>query len=298
MLYLFGLIFVGGLSMTSRKTLANHILRCDPLDPLGGAFKLLALDLYFDDMSSALDVSSQSGIVSSLHLFHEYSLLMRDAALDKAPWDSPGLCTLFQIKKDGEEVQTKPGTFIYEGSMRGGLSRPEEQLEHSVVSFSREKFSQNINHLLWERLNTRTSEKDRLSRLSIFDPCIWSTLRRTCHFDHSASHHLDNSWFNRRVRFHLQQVMILDNLHAFGRTEFPERIKSQRRLLGALENAMNSILYLTGSITSLNEDLIPEAADGFVTVKRWAFDVLYKLDPSREELQGAFPYETCTRLSP
>ena len=51
---------------------------------------------------------------------------------------------------------------------------------------------------------------------------------------------------------------------------------------------MNSILYLTGSITSLNEDLIPEAADGFVTVKRWAFDVLYKLDPSREELQGVF----------
>jgi hypothetical protein len=103
------------MSTNSRKALANYILRCDPLDK---ASKLLALDFYFDDMSSALDVSSQAGIVSSLHLFHEYSLLMRDCALEKAPLDSPWFCTLFQIERDGEEVRTMPGTFVYEGSMR------------------------------------------------------------------------------------------------------------------------------------------------------------------------------------
>jgi hypothetical protein len=51
---------------------------------------------------------------------------------------------------------------------------------------------------------------------------------------------------------------------------------------------MNPISYLNGSIASLNQDLIPEAAGGFVTVQRWAFDVLYKLNPSRDDLQGAF----------
>lgn len=51
---------------------------------------------------------------------------------------------------------------------------------------------------------------------------------------------------------------------------------------------MNPLSYLNGSISSLNRDLIPEVADGFVTVKRWAFDVLYKLNPSRDELQGEF----------
>ncbi|KAH9065003.1 hypothetical protein EDB87DRAFT_1574726 [Lactarius vividus] len=290
MFYLFERIFLGGMSTTSRKTLASYILRCDPLDR---ASRLLALDLYFDDMSSALDVSSQSGIVSSLRLFHEYSLLMKDGALDKAPWDSPWLCMLLQIEGDGEDVRMKPGTFLYEGYMRADSPQLEEQLEvqHSAVSDSltREKFSENANRLLWERLNTRISEKDRLSsRLSIFDPCIQLTLHRTCRSEHSASHCLDESWFNGRVRFHLQQVMILDNLHAFGRTEFPERMKSQRRLLGALENALNPLSYLNGSISSLNKDLIPEAADGFVTVQRWAFDVLYKLNPSRDDLQGAF----------
>lgn len=55
-----------------------------------------------------------------------------------------------------------------------------------------------------------------------------------------------------------------------------------------MENALNPLSYLSGSIVALNEDLIPEAADGFGTVKRWAFDVLYTLNPSRDELQGAF----------
>src|SRR6266404_9299767 len=73
--------------MRSRETLAKCILRRDALDK---ASNLLALDFYFDDMSSVLDLSSQSGIVSSHHLFHEYSVLMRDAALIKAPLDSPG----------------------------------------------------------------------------------------------------------------------------------------------------------------------------------------------------------------
>ena len=221
------------MSSNSRKTLAGYILRCDPLDK---ASKLLALDFYFDDMSSALDVSSQAGIVSSLHLFHEYSLLMRDSALEKAPLDSPWLCTLFQIERDGEDVRMKPETFVYEGSTRGSSPRPEDQLEHSAVSLSYDNFSENINRLLWERLHTRISEKDRISsRLSIFDPCMHVTLNWPCGSNHSVSHRLDESWFNHRVRFHLQQVMILDNLHSFGRTEFRERMPSQRFVIAHIQ---------------------------------------------------------------
>ena len=61
-----------------------------------------------------------------------------------------------------------------------------------------------------------------------------------------------------------------------------------RRLLNTLENALNPLLSHSGSISVLVEDLIPEAAYGFSTVKRWAFDVLYTLNPSKPELQGAF----------
>ncbi|KAI9436975.1 hypothetical protein H4582DRAFT_1816019 [Lactarius indigo] len=261
-----------------RKTLIDNILHCDPLDKV---FKLLALDFYFDDMSSALDVSSQSGFLSSLQLFHEYSLLMKDGALEKAPWNSPWLCTLFQIERYGEKVRIKSGTLLYEHCMRGGSSRPKEQ-----ITLSRQMFSKSLNRLLWERLNTRISEKDRVSSsLSLFDPCVQPqpTLHETC-----CSHHLDESWFNRRVRFHLQHVMILDNLYAFDLTNDPERMESQRHLLGALESALNPLYHLSGSLASLKKDLIPEAADAFATVQRWALDVLSNLDPSQDVYQGAF----------
>ena len=66
-----------------------------------------------------------------------------------------------------------------------------------------------------------------------------------------------------------------------------------RRLLGTLENALNPLLYLSGSISTLNEDTIKEATDGLLTVKRWAFDVLYKLNPSIEGLQGEFLTNLC-----
>jgi hypothetical protein len=61
-----------------------------------------------------------------------------------------------------------------------------------------------------------------------------------------------------------------------------------RDMLNALGNALNPLLHLSGTISILNENLIPEAADGFSTVKRWAFDILYALEPSRLNLQGAF----------
>ena len=81
----------------------------------------------------------------------------------------------------------------------------------------------------------------------------------------------------------------VSNNHSSG----AESISHVRRLLGTLENALNPLLYLSGSIFTLNEDLIKEAKDGFLTVKRWAFDVLYTLNPSREELQGAFLTNLC-----
>ena len=216
------------MSTTFRRTLAYDILHSDCPDR---AFKLLALDFYFDDMPLALDVSSRSGVLSSLRLFYEYSHCMRDAALDKAPWNSPWLCTLFQIETSGEKVRMKPGTLLYEHFKRERSSPKKVQSNNSarLTKLSCEVFCENLKRLLGERLNTRISEKDRISsRLSCFDPCTQLTLRQTCDSNHSASHLLDESWFNQRVRFHLQQVMILDNLHAFGLTDFSERMTSQR----------------------------------------------------------------------
>ena len=184
-------------------------------------------------MSSALDVSSQAGILSSLELFYEYSLLMRDAALDKAPWDSPWLSQLFQFEKDGEGIRIKPNTFLYEECRTRGPSSSQsvEDLEPSTAaSLSREELTRNLGRFLAERLRSRIAAKDRiLSRLRLFNPCVQLVLYGSCRGEHSAAHELDESWFSRRVRFNLQYIMTLDNLHAFDLVDdFPARIKSRR----------------------------------------------------------------------
>jgi hypothetical protein len=219
-------------SANTQKILSNHILRHESLR-LDKAIKLLALDFLFDDMSTALDVSSQTGIVSSLEHFYEYSLLIKDAALDKTPWDSPWLSKLFQFEKDGEDIRIRPDTFlhkIYETSQSSSPTMEHLSREPSAVSLSREEFIQSLRRLLSERLASRIREKDRVtSRIRLFDPCIQLILYGSCRGEHPASHELDKGWFNRRARFHLQHIVILDNLHAVNiADDFPSRMKSQR----------------------------------------------------------------------
>jgi hypothetical protein len=229
-LFIFRLIFQDLKSTNAQKILSNHVLRCESLS-LDKAVRLLALDFFFDDKSSALDTSSQTGIVSSLELLYQYSDLIREAAVDKAPWDSPWLSTLFQFEKDGERIRIRPGTFIYKGyRTRGSSSEPEKHQEHLAKSVSREEFTQNLSRLLAERLYSRIKDKDSMtSRLRLFDPCIQQIIYGSCRSDHSAPHQLDEAWFNRRARYHLQHIMILDNLYAFGLLDdFPARVKSQR----------------------------------------------------------------------
>jgi hypothetical protein len=218
-------------SKTTQRILSNHVLRSESLKS-NKAIRLLALDFLFDDMSSALDASSQAGTISSLELFYEYSRLIRDAALDKAPWDSTWLTALFQFEKNGEGIQIRPETALYEDHITrepspGQLTGLQE---HFAVSLSREEFTRHLSMLLSERLRSRIAAKARiLLRLRLFDPCIQLVLHGTCRGDHSASHQLDEEWFNRRARFHLLNIMILENLHAFDPLiSFRSRIWSQR----------------------------------------------------------------------
>lgn len=195
------------------------------------AIRLLALDHLFDDMSSALDVSSQAGTISSLELFYEYSCLIKDAALDKAPWDSPWLTTLFQFEKNGEGILIRPETALYENHrIREAPGQSMDLQESSTLSLSREEFTRDLSMLLSERLRSRVATMARiLSHLHLFDPCTQLVLHGTCRDDHIASHQLDEEWFNRRARFHLLRIMILENLHTSDPlVTFRGRIWSQR----------------------------------------------------------------------
>lgn len=224
-------------SKITQTILSKNILRSESLKT-EKAIRLMALDFLFDDMSSALDVSSQIGALSSLELFYEYSLLMRDAALDKAPWDSSWLNTLFQFEMDGEGIRIRPESVLYEDyRTRAPFSiRLKKLQEPPALTMSREDFTHHLNLLLSERLKSRIEAMDRILakgpvsfRLRLFDPCIELVLHGKCDDNHPTAHELDESWFNRRARFYLQRIMILDNLYAFDHLgNFDSRIRGQR----------------------------------------------------------------------
>jgi len=233
-LFIFRLIFQEVKSAKAYKILSNYVLRCESLklDSQARAVRLLAFDYVYDDVSLSFDTSSQDGVVSSMELFQQYSLLIRDVAVDKTPWDSPWLMTLFQFERDGENVRIRPGTFLYQDYRTREPSpyQSAEDLGHATVTLSREEFAQNLSHALSVRLYSRIKDKDRtMSRLRLFDPCIPIVVHGSCRGGHSAAHELDVAWFNRRARYHLHHIMILDNLYAFGLLDdFPSRVRNQR----------------------------------------------------------------------
>jgi len=233
-LFIFRLIFQEVKLAKAYKILSNYVLRCESLslDSQARAVRLLVFDYVFDDVSLAFDTSSQDGVVSSMELFHQYSLLIKDVAMDKTPWDSSWLMTLFQFEKDGEGVRIRPGTFLYEDywTREPSPNQSAEDLGHGAVTLSREEFAQNLSRALSERLYSRIRDKERTtSRLHLFDPCIPVIINGACRGGHSAAHELDVAWFNRRARYHLQHIIILDNLYAFGLlVDISVRIRNQR----------------------------------------------------------------------
>ena len=173
---------------------------------LNNAIKLFSLDCLFDDIRTIARNSRQSEAVSILDLFRQYSLLMREAALERTPWEVPWLRALFQFKKDGLRINIRPGTF---------LSRGFEKSSTSSVSPLPSEFLSHMRRLLLDRLYTRMMKQDCVfASLTVFDSYIRFVPNdsENNQGDHLDSGPLAEKWFNLRIRVHLQRIIIFDNV--------------------------------------------------------------------------------------
>jgi hypothetical protein len=191
-----------------------RILRRQQVDK---AVKLFALDCLFDDISIIVDDSPQHDAPSTLDLFRQYSLMMREAASERNPWEVPWFRALFQFKKkDGDRVRIdiRRGTFLFEhfqasktlGDAAGG-------------SLLLGEFVRNMKRGLVDRLRTRTLKEERVfAELSLFNPYIrrWFVSDEKGQRNPPGPRQDNGNWFNHRVRVHLQRIMILDTLYGIG----------------------------------------------------------------------------------
>jgi hypothetical protein len=176
------------------------------------AVKLFALDCLFDDISTIVGKNPQHDAPSTLDLFRQYSLMMREAASERRPWEVSWYCVLFQFKKkdgDGVRIDIRRGTFLFDHLQAS------KTLGNAGGFPLLGEFVRNMKLVLVDRLRTRTLKVVRyFSKLSLFNPYIRYVSDKNGQRSTPDPQKDNGNWFNHRVRVHLQRIMILDNLYS------------------------------------------------------------------------------------
>lgn len=171
---------------------------------------LLCFDHTFREMNR------QSGITGS-----DVQILLRTAALCdyadlvyqilsfREPWAEQRVQRLFAFTVRSGRVCLSSGTFLYglaRGSQRRQLSNEDILME---VGPFYELYRDSLRWRLWEKLHIYCNNS--LS-VHVFDPCETAALGRCDRRECQRNHELDHAWFDKRLHFHLFQILMLYTL--------------------------------------------------------------------------------------
>lgn len=291
--------------MTSLKHLA--IWYCDRPALENAPAALLCLDHLFEDLGQ-LDVSTELRAVSSLRLFYVYADLMYQIITDRRPSTLDTIQRLFCCQSTSDQVFLRPRTYFGDLFLRihlEPLSREQETIPVSTWQFT-QLFQRHLTARLQDRI---LDEIAKGSYVEIFNPCTAASFGSCLGHDCRLAHNMGAEWFNRRIRFTFQQILIVNIFQNLTIGDFPTRMKQRRYAynhlaessadvdsfwmivrfwLSRLDDALNPLCSGHGSASIVRIDHIAESEIALQTVKLWIPDVLYNLNPSRLELQATF----------
>jgi hypothetical protein len=174
---------------------------------------LLCFDHYFADLPRipALPIEA---VADNLKAFFDYVKLLHHVALNVDPCSSAATRRLFAYRKEGENgYYIPPGTFLY----RVLSDPPSENRRLLTGSELRTIFQQSLRARMVEKIQ----EENELCRITkaFSEPCLAFALpngycndRGNCPQEHISLHALDSRHYNLRVRIHLQQILIYQDL--------------------------------------------------------------------------------------
>ena len=169
---------------------------------------------------------------------------MREVITRKDQWISDDAQKLFSFYvASNDTVVLRRGSFLH---LCHRLEF-EASTAQDDITISRLELITLLQHHLVERLRVRVSAENDIctgierdgngdkhdSHLgaSVFDPCPniatsgWQCVEENC----SRVHDLDEGWYNRKVRFYLQQLAILDTFQRLPHSQdFPTRMRHKR----------------------------------------------------------------------
>lgn len=199
----------------------------DDLERLGLKFNglgnkaaaLCCLDQVFAAPPQIEGASTIEETVAVLETFFVYTNLLHDAtclALDN-PRKSQTAQKLFAFEMLGEDVfAITHGAILYSEVVNQGIPFTEDKDGKRTVSWR--GLSHALKTYLSERLKHRVIEENQICRRAkLFSPCLDALVGSCSRFDcqrcHVSPATLTPRWYNYRIRMHLLQIQIYQNLH-------------------------------------------------------------------------------------
>ncbi|KAK0444909.1 uncharacterized protein EV420DRAFT_1721414 [Desarmillaria tabescens] len=242
---------------------------------------LLCLDQYFSQACRIRDLVLVDA-VEKLSLFDTYVGLLSTTAFRTDPSRDATTAALFGFRRNTtNEFLVPPNTWLYSAALKlrpKNMLRDSSNLRLSVPEL-RMLFRQALQIHLKRMI---AAENDECGRSKAFTLCLEFAvsgicMRPECPEAHVPPSEIDPSYYNMRIRLHLQQILILQLLTAFKEND---RDESENReitkfWLSRLCDALHPPDRVFGSISDLALSTIPEAPKALDVVRDWIQILVY-----------------------
>jgi hypothetical protein len=168
---------------------------------------LLCFDHAFREMNRQTGITgSDVQILHRTRALCDYADLVQENFVLREPWALQRVQRLFAFTVRSGRVCLSPGTFLYRlagGSQRLQLSNEDILME---VGQFYGLYRHSLQRRLWEKLHAYCNNS--LS-VRVFDPCEAAVMGRCDRRECQRHHELDFEWFNKRLHFHMFQIVML-----------------------------------------------------------------------------------------
>lgn len=174
-------------------------------------------------------------MADELDLFRRYAQLLLDVYTNPRPADQLGLCKLFGVLKlSDSHILLSSGSFLHR-NYPNVLSGHDLQLDMmTFMRYFRARVSNRLRELVFE-------QNSICRGCSTFTPCLTYAVfgychrQTSCHNAHLSAASFSSSFYNTRLRIHLQQVLIVRILHQVYQYSSIAMV-TQRRLVLCMSN--------------------------------------------------------------
>ncbi|KAJ3739795.1 hypothetical protein DFH05DRAFT_1546449 [Lentinula detonsa] len=235
---------------------------------------LLCLDHYYAPPLSFNNLTVYQ-MTQELDLFRKYSQLLLHILADPMPTDHLDLRKLFGFRKLSEShILLLAGNYLHKTHPSAS---PGQDLQLYMIDFVRH-FQIEVSN----RLRERVCEQNIICRqCNTFKPCVTYAVFQYCHWhDRCRDAHIPKvsftpSFYNARVRIHLQQILIVESLHRI-HSYNPDFMKMQRSFwLKRLYDALLPPSHVLGGLAIAQFQHIVEYPEATRTLQQWIRHRIY-----------------------